>query len=330
MSSSAASAYSFPRVPAGMFGMVLGLSGLTGDWRLAHELWGMPAAIGETINALAILVWVTISILFAAKWIFARHEAIEEAQHPVHCCFIGLAGVATMLVARGVLPYSRDIALVLLALGMAFSVVFAIWRSGGMWRGGRDPATTTAILYLPTVAGMLVSALVLGAFGFTDMASLTFGAGIFSWLAIESVLLQRLLTAPEMTPALRPTLGIILAPPAVGCAAYLSITTGPPDLFATGLLGYCLLQVLLLIRIQPWVFKQPFAPSYWAATLGTTAFAWAGMRMAERGAPGVIGSLAPYLFVFANVVVGLIAIGTIGLLLTGRLFARPTAPVHAE
>lgn len=139
-----------------------------------------------------------------------------------------------------------------------------------MWRGGRDPATTTAILYLPTVAAMLVSALVLGAFGSRDMASLTFGAGMFGWLAIESVLLQRLLTASEMTPALRPTLGIMLAPPAVGCAAYLSITTGPPDLFATALLGYCLLQALLLIRIQPWVLKQPFAPSYWAATLGTS------------------------------------------------------------
>src|SRR5437868_7734859 len=32
--------------------------------------------------------------------------------------------------------------------------------------------------------------------------------------------------------ALRPTIGIHFAPPVVGCVAYLSITTGTPDLFA--------------------------------------------------------------------------------------------------
>ncbi len=309
----------FPRVPAGMYGMVLGLAGLGGDWRLAHELWNFPAIVGEVINVVAIAVWVTITIFFAAKWIFAREEALEEADHPIHCCFIGLAGVATMLVARTVLPYSHPVALVLLFLGMAFSILFATWRTGIMWRGGRDHEATTAILYLPTVAGSLVSALVLGSFGYTVLAQLLFGAGMFTWAATESVLLQRLLTAPEMAPALRPTLGIVLAPPAVACAAYLSMTSGPPDLFANGLLGYCLLQVALLVRVVPWIMKQPFAPSYWAATLGTTALASASMRMASRGGDGIGGQLAPYLFFFANVVVGAIAIGTIALLIQGRL-----------
>lgn len=317
----------FPRVPAGMFGMVLGLAGLGGDWRLASELWHLPSTIGEGINAVAILVWATISVLFAAKWILAREEALEEADHPIHCCFIGLAGVATVLIARAVLPYSRAVALVLLVFGMAFSILFATWRTGIMWRGGRDHEATTAILYLPTVAGSLVSALVLGSFGLPALAQLLFGAGMFTWAATESVLLQRLLTAPEMALPLRPTLGILLAPPAVACAAYLSLTSGPPDLFANGLLGYSLLQVALLIRILPWIMKQPFAPSYWAATLGTTALAAASMRMASREADGIGGQLAPYLFVFANVVIGIVAVGTIALLLQGRLL--PSAPARA-
>ncbi|NKJ03835.1 hypothetical protein [Rhizobium sp. SG741] len=68
---------SFPRVPAGMYGMVLGLAGLGGDWRLAHELWDFPAIVGEAINVVAIAVWVTIGVFYAAKWIFARDEALE-------------------------------------------------------------------------------------------------------------------------------------------------------------------------------------------------------------------------------------------------------------
>ena len=41
---------------------------------------------------------------------------------------------------------------------------------------------------------------------------LAFGADMFSWLAIESVLLHRLYTASALAPALRPTLGISNCP----------------------------------------------------------------------------------------------------------------------
>src|SRR5512139_2561935 len=102
---------------------------------------------------------------------------------------------------------------------------------------------------------------------------------MFSWLAIESVLLHRLYTAKMLAPALRPTLGIQLAPPAVGCAAYLSVTRGTPDLFAYALIGYALLQVLLLLRIFLWIRQQPFAPSYWSFTFGATVLATDSMRM---------------------------------------------------
>jgi tellurite resistance protein len=41
---------------------------------------------------------------------------------------------------------------------------------------------------------------------------MAFGAGFFSWRAIESVVLNRLFSAPEMIEALRPTLGIQFSP----------------------------------------------------------------------------------------------------------------------
>jgi tellurite resistance protein len=41
-----------------------------------------------------------------------------------------------------------------------------------------------------------------------------------------------------MAPAMRPTLGVQLAPPAVGAVAYLGVTQGPPDIFAHALIGY--------------------------------------------------------------------------------------------
>ena len=44
-----------------------------------------------------------------------------------------------------------------------------------------------------------------------------------------------------------------------------------------------------------------------------------GAAIGGTGGDGIGGQLAPYLFFFANVVVGAIAIGTIALLIQGRL-----------
>jgi hypothetical protein len=93
-----------------------------------------------------------------------------------------------------------------------------------------------------------VSAITLSAFGHPEWGAPFFGVGVLSWLAIESVLVHRLYAASALPPPLRPTLGIQLAPPTVGCSAYLSITWGPPDLFAQMPLGDDLFQGLLLLR----------------------------------------------------------------------------------
>jgi tellurite resistance protein len=160
------------------------------------------------------------------------------------------------------------------------------------------------------------------ALGHGDWGQLAFGAGLFSWLAIESVLLHRLYTVASMPAALRPTLGIQLAPPVVGALAYLSVTPGAPDPLAYAMLGYGLLQTLLLLRLLPWIRQQPFAPSYWAFTFGATSLASTALVMVERGTTGAVTSIAPYLFVATNIVVGLIAIATVGLMFQGRLLPR--------
>jgi tellurite resistance protein len=135
-----------------------------------------------------------------------------------------------------------------------------------------------------------------------------------------------------MPPPIRPTLGIQLAPPAVGAVAYLAITTGTPDLFAHALIGYALLLTLILLRMLPWIGKQPFAASYWAFSFGATALATAPLRMIERGDVGPMAVLAPGLFVFANLVIAVLAIGTLYLLFVGQLLpaSAAPAPVAAE
>jgi tellurite resistance protein len=318
-----------PLVPASFFGIVLGLAGLGGAWRAAHQLWGLPAWIGETIEGVATLVWASLIALYLLKWTFRRADAIAEAKQPIQCCFIGLVGVATLLIAGAALPHSRLLALILFGVGAIYTVGFGVWRTGGLWMGGRDPSSTTPVLYLPTVAGAFVIATQASALGYGDWSQYAFGIGLLSWLAVESVLWQRLYNAPEMALALRPTLGIQLAPPSVGAVAYLSVTKGTPDLVAHALIGYALLQVLVLARLLPWLRQPTFTASYWAFSFGLVALATAPIRMILRGDAGPVTLLAPCLFGLANLVVGALAIATLVKLARGQLLPRVDVPASA-
>lgn len=320
-----------PSVPASFFGIVLGLTGLGNAWRAATAAWGLPSVIGEALMAAGTLVWAALVVLYGLKWALRRSEALAEAVHPVQCCFIGLGGVSTMLVALAILPYSRPIALVVFLAGAAFTLGFAVWRTGLLWQGGRDPAATTPVLYLPGVAGGFVAAAAASAFGFPQWGQLAFGAALLSWLAIESVLLHRLYTLPELPAALRPTLGIQLAPPAVGSVAYYAVNGGQADLLVNALIGYAVLQALILLRLLPWLLRQPFGPGYWAFSFGAAALATTPLRMIAHGQGGPAADIAPVLFIGANIAIGLIALGTLRLLVQGRLLPAPApAPAPAR
>ena len=120
--------------------------------------------------------------------------------------------------------------------------------------------------------------------------------------------------------ALRATFGIHLTPSAVAATAYLTITEGPPDRIAQMLIGYGLLQGLVLLRLWRWLSGQPFGPATWAYTFGVAALAISTAMFVQRGGTGILATIAPVIFIFANVFIGGVVLRTLMLALQGRLF----------
>lgn len=316
-------------MPASLFGAVLGLAGLSNDWRAAHKLWQLPSWPGEGLALLAVTVWALCLALYVAKWRWRRQAALDEAGHAIQCCFIALIPVSTMLAALAVLPYARPLALLLYGAGLVGALAFSVWRQGLMLRGGRELGTATPILYLPAVAANFVAAIGAGALGWTELAQPLFGIGLFSWLAIESVQLHRLLHAEPLPAALRPTYGVQLAPPAVGLVAYLAATNTPSPLVASMLLGYAVYQVLIAARMLGWLMEGGLSGGFWSFTFGITALALGAERLALQG-HAVGAAAAPWLFLLANGVVGAVALRSIWLLAQGKLVPLLPAPTVAD
>lgn len=315
--------------PASYFAIVLGIAGLANAWRAASEVWHLTPLVGEWLYALAAAIWLVLIVLYASKALLASEQLAADAAHPVQCCFIGLVGVSTMLMAAGLIRYSSVGATYLFVAGLLFTISFGVWRTGGLWKGGRDPSTLTAVLYLPTVAGSFVAATVVSGLGHPDWGQLAFGAGMFSWVAMESVLLHRLLTGPTTDVSLRPTLGIQLAPAPVGAVAYFAVGSGTPDLFVHALIGYGVLQLLILLRLSLWIAESGLTPGLWAFSFGLTTIATTPIRLVGHGDSGAMSILAPMLLAIANIAIFLLILMTVYLLGRGQMFRSPPSLVKA-
>lgn len=312
--------------PASFFGIVLGLGGLANTWRAAQKIWGLPHYVSEGIFLTAGVVWFALIVLYAGKLAMTIENFRQEANNPILCCYIGLVGVATMLIAGGILPYSYGWASAIYLIGFAITALFGIWRTGALWKGERDPAHTTAVLYLPTVAGSFVTATVASRLGYPEWGQFALGSGLFSWLAMESVILHRLLMGPTTATAIRPTLGIHLAPAPVGAVAYVAVTGAQPDIFVHALIGYGILQLAILTRLIGWFRETGAVAGFWGFSFGVTSMAVAPLQLVVQGDNYAISIISVVMFTLANLLVGWLSIMTVWLLLSGRLY--PSVRFH--
>jgi len=296
-------------LPASFFGMVLGLSGLGQAWRLSVRLWSMPSVIGEGVLLLSVLVWSVLLVAYLLQALRYPEIVRKELQHPVQGSTPALLAVSTLLIVLAVLPYSRSLAWMLAAAGIIWHLAFSLWHTGAQWQGGRDNLDTLPTLYLPTVAGNFTSAAALGGLGHPDWGWLFLGAGVFSWLALESLIIQRLWHPNALPAAQRPLLGIQFAPPVVCAMACLMLEPGSQDHWLLMLWGYGLFQLLLGLRLGPWLGAQPFSPSYWAYTFGISAATVCALKLALAGV-GAAQLLAIPIFVGANLFIGYLSFRT--------------------
>lgn len=311
-------------IPVTFFGIAVGALAFANLWRVAIRVWHLPAEVGTLLTVAALGVWLVILAAYGHKWLTDRAAASAEMQHPVQASFAALGPVSSMLAAQLLQPYAHTLALGLFVVSVIAQLAIGAWLHGRLWQGGRKPELTTAAIYLPTVASSFVAGTAAAAFGFHQLGELFFGAGLFSWLAIESLVLHRAAVHEPLPAALRPILGVQLAPPVVGGVTYLSLTSGTPDLFAMILLGYGLYQALMLLRVLPWIREQAFGPGYWAFSFGVAALPTMALRLVERGATGPVEWAAPVLFIAANVIIGILVVKTLALLIQGKLIPAAT------
>jgi tellurite resistance protein len=295
-------------LPVALFTIVMGLGGLGLAWRRAAEALGAPAAVGEAILLAAGLVFVGIAGLYLAKVVRHPGAAVAEFEHPVKVAFFPAMSVGLLLLAAGALYYSRAAAellwIIAAVLHLSFAVIiFRRWIVRNVELQHSSPAW-----FIPVV-GNIVAPLAGAPLGYGEVSWFFLSVGLVFWLVLFAIVLNRIIFHDQMPEKFLPTLFILLAPPAIGMVAYVTLT-GAVDGFARVLFFAALFIALLLASMAPLFLRLKFALGWWAYTFPSASLAGAALIYHQAIDGPVTLALAVGLLAAASGIIGLVALQT--------------------
>lgn len=308
------------RLQPGFFAIPLGLMGLASAWQRLVPLGitiGNPLSFYLFATALGLLA--LLLLLWLAK--LARHTAIvrQEWQHPVQGALLALLPLSVLLAVALVAPIAPGQDAICLPVTLAALVMQGLlaWRVVARLSSGQMPTElVTPALYLPTVAGGFVGAMTMNALNQPGWAALLIGMGVGAWALLEMRILKRLFAGP-LPPPLRPTLGMEIAPAAVGSLAVATLWPALPAEVLVVCLGVASAPVLaVLTRWRYWT-AVPFSAGFWSFSFPLAAMASATVEAVRRG--GWPPQVALAAVAIVSLVIAFLAARTLVLLARGRL-----------
>ena len=312
------------RLPVGLFAIPVGLFALAGAWRRASAFeWEMATSVSNTLGLLAAVLLAILMALYAAKAFWRTASVAAEFTHPLMGSLLALIPISLMLFSVHFGQAHQLGWLVFTLLALTLQGVIALRVVGLLATGKLHAVAVTPALYLPPVAGGFVGALAMHTLAYPGWAGLLFGMGLASWALLEARVLNSLFEGP-LPEALRPTIGVELAPPSVATLVAASLWPAlPGEVLIVGL-GVSAGPLVAVMARWSWWSKVPFSIGFWSFSFPAAALAGAVIEVVRRGQwPALVGGVA---LALASSVILFLTIRTVLLALQGRLL--PSAPVQ--
>ncbi|GJE62791.1 SLAC1 anion channel family protein [Methylobacterium trifolii] len=312
-------------LPVGLFASVMGLTGLSVAWTLAHARYGTSLLIGEMIGWVAVAAFAAVALGYAGKLVLARQAARAEFYHPIAGNLFRTPLISLLLLPIPLAPVSLTAARVMWVVGAVGMSMFA-WLIVTRWLGERQQAAHATPAWIVPVVGLLDVPLALPMLGLPPdvlpvHGVMVFGlaVGLFFAVPLLTLILSRLLFEAPMPPALQPSLLILVAPSAVGFSTYVAVT-GAVDLFAEALYAITLfLLAVTLPKLARFSRSCPFRVSWWAVSLPLAASAAAALRLAGTRPGWATDGVALALLALATLVILWLLVRTLAGLVRGEL-----------
>ncbi|MEA3354344.1 MAG: SLAC1 anion channel family protein [Campylobacterota bacterium] len=295
--------------PIMMFAVVMGLSGLTIIFQKAEEVFGMKGGLGYILAQIDTVLFISILLVYIAKSIKYFKEVKEEFSHPVRINFFAAAAISFLLISIVYHPINHNIAFYCFAIGTAMQTFFTLYTISYWINKNMEIKHSNPAWFIPIVGNVLVP--VAGA-GMADVNLLMYyySIGLFFWIVLTSILINRIIFHHQMAVKFIPTLFIFIAPPAVAFIAYIKMY-GQFDMFASILYNLALFFSFLLIFMYKNFLKLKFFISWWAFTFPLAAVTIASILAYKITNIEIYSYFSYFFMVVTTLVVLIVAVKTV-------------------
>jgi tellurite resistance protein len=295
--------------PISFLAVALGLMGFTLAWQKAEAILGLPFQASMPLLMLSSAVFSIILLAYLAK--LARHpvDAKKEFFHPVKMNFFPL--LAKILLVMGIIFLDINMAAsaFLWWAGVALQFLFMMAILPAWFRkGGFEPHHMSPAWFIPIVGCMIIPIAGVAHFP-AELSWFFFSVGVFWWLVLSVIVINRMIFHPAIPEKLMPTLFILFAPPLIG---YISLFKLLGEASRAGdMLYYAGLFLFLLVASQYRSLSRiRFYLSWWAYSFPLAALSIATFLMYHSGNQEFFRLLSWGIFALLNTVVAVLAAKT--------------------
>lgn len=291
--------------PIMMFATVMGLAGLTLVYKRGSEILQLPIFISTLMMFFTTIVFFIIVYLYISKIIKHKDEVEKELSHPVRINFFAASSISTLLLS---MVYRHNIDLIsqsLFFIGAVLHIFFTFYTIKFWINNNLEMQHSNPAWFIPIVGNLIVP---IAGKGFINDSILYFyfSIGIFFWIILFAIILNRIIFHAQFMPKFMPTLFILIAPPAIGFISYIKLT-GNLDFFAQILFNLGLFFTILVFVMYKNFINIKFFISWWAFTFPMAAITLATILMYELKNYWFYSFLAYFLMIITTIVVLLVA-----------------------
>jgi len=248
-------------------------------------------------------------IFYILKLIKYKDEVKKEFSHPIRVNFFAAFSISMLILSIDYRHYYTNVSELFFIFGAIFHIFFTYYTIRFWINNNLEMQHSNPAWFIPIVGNLIVP---IAGKGFVDDSILYFyfSIGIFFWIILFSIILNRIIFHNQFAPKFMPTLFILIAPPSIGFISYIKLT-GSLDFFAQILFNLGLFFTILVFVMYKNFVKIKFFISWWAFTFPMAAVTLSTILMYELTQKGIYSIFSYVLTFITTIIVLLVAIQTI-------------------
>ena len=295
--------------PIMMYAIVMGMSGLTITYQKAAQWLAFPHIIGNLLMYITTTIFVAVTIIYIKKYITYKTAVKKEFSHPVRINFFAAVSISMLMLAIIFKEEYSTISALFWYPGAILHFYLTMHTIAFWINDNQELSHSNPAWFIPIVGNVLVPVAGVG-FASTGVLIYFFSVGIFFWIILFSVILNRIIFHHQMAVKFMPTMFILIAPPAVGFIAYFKLF-GVIDFFAMTLFNLALFFTFLVAFMYKNFVKIKFFISWWAFVFPVAAMAIASMLMYYKTNDSMILLLSYVMVAVVTIIISIVIYQTI-------------------